>query len=399
MDAPGAKLSRLPFSMELGNTGINTRLRGVLASGVDQNFCPGLIPLRERIDNPWVSLSGLAFSYLRQSPFPNISTPVHGLGCAHSAPWGFSLPEDVTRQEARCVCSERLRARRQRRRVEGDAELACPPATDAGRSLPNTLALAGRKTLHLFQVRLKRRKRKLACAPLAPFEFPHFFPSLFLQRLSWGSSDTLASPMELTRAREVEDATTLASACEDVEGLVQKVALLEGELTKARQALEVVEEKFCSLSDTSADGVRSLVAFEMEHQEHFEELSLLRAWGAELCLAIVGPSQAGNHMSERMRAAAIRHIEMAKELATLWVAVTSAMELVLGRSPDVTFWVEIADELVAKFQKLEERCSWLERPSARIYDLLLGPPPDQARWADRPDEAVRRLEAELTARR
>jgi hypothetical protein len=55
------------------------------------------------------------------------------------------------------------------------------------------------------------------------------------------------------------------------------------------------------------------------------------------------------------------------------------------------------NELVAQFWWLEEPCSWLKRPSARICDLLLGPPPNQARWADRLDEAVGRLEAELTA--
>jgi hypothetical protein len=38
-----------------------------------------------------------------------------------------------------------------------------------------------------------------------------------------------------------------------------------------------------------------------------------------------------------MRAAAIHHIEMAGELATLRAAVTSAAELVLGRSPNETF--------------------------------------------------------------
>jgi hypothetical protein len=35
---------------------------------------------------------------------------------------------------------------------------------------------------------------------------------------------------------EVESATALDSAHEDVEGLVQKIALLEGELVEARQA-------------------------------------------------------------------------------------------------------------------------------------------------------------------
>jgi hypothetical protein len=42
------------------------------------------------------------------------------------------------------------------------------------------------------------------------------------------------------------------------------------------------------------------------------------------------------------------------ELATLWAVVSSAMELALGRSPDKTFQVEVVDELVAEFQKLEE---------------------------------------------
>jgi hypothetical protein len=57
------------------------------------------------------------------------------------------------------------------------------------------------------------------------------------------------------------------------------------------------------------------------------------------------------------------------------------------------------EELVAKFRRLEEMCSWLERPNARICDLLLGPPLYQARCADYLDEAVGRLQEELVARR
>jgi hypothetical protein len=74
---------------------------------------------------------------------------------------------------------------------------------------------------------------------------------------------------------------------------------------------------------------------------------------------------------DRMRAAAIHHLEMVGKLATLWAAVTSVAELVLGHSPNVTFWVEIADELVTQFWKLEELCSRLERPGTWICDLLL----------------------------
>jgi hypothetical protein len=42
-----------------------------------------------------------------------------------------------------------------------------------------------------------------------------------------------------------------------------------------RWAREVAEDKFCSLSDASADGARRLVVSEMERREQFEELSLL----------------------------------------------------------------------------------------------------------------------------
>jgi hypothetical protein len=76
--------------------------------------------------------------------------------------------------------------------------------------------------------------------------------------------DTLASPMELTRPWEVEDDMALAYAHEDAEGLVQKVAHLEGELVEARRAEEVAEDKFYTLSNASADDVRWLVFSKME---------------------------------------------------------------------------------------------------------------------------------------
>jgi chlorite dismutase len=44
----------------------------------------------------------------------------------------------------------------------------------------------------------------------------------------------LTSSIELTWVQEVEDAAALASTHQDVEGLVRKVTLLEGELTEAR---------------------------------------------------------------------------------------------------------------------------------------------------------------------
>jgi hypothetical protein len=60
--------------------------------------------------------------------------------------------------------------------------------------------------------------------------------------------------------------------------------------------------------------------------------------------------------------------------------------------------MEVVGELVAEFQKLEKQCSWLEQPTVRIYDLLLGPPPSRARLANRLDEATGQLRVELAAR-
>jgi hypothetical protein len=121
------------------------------------------------------------------------------------------------------------------------------------------------------------------------------------------------------------------------------------------------------------------------HRERFEELTLLQTEGSELCLAIVGPAWVRNHLSEGMRITALHHTEMVGELAIRRVAMSSAVELVLGCSPDKTFWVEAVGVVGAEFQKLEERFSRLERPSVRICDMLLGP---RARLADCPDEPL-----------
>jgi hypothetical protein len=104
----------------------------------------------------------------------------------------------------------------------------------------------------------------------------------------------------------------------------------------------------------------------------------MHAQGPELCLAIVGPLRVRNHLSEGMWMSVLCHTKMVRELATLRVAVSSAVELALGRSPDETSRVEVVGELVAKFWRLEERCSRLEWPSVRVCHLLLGPPPSQA---------------------
>jgi hypothetical protein len=66
-----------------------------------------------------------------------------------------------------------------------------------------------------------------------------------------------------------------------------------------------------------------------------------------------------------MQVAAFCHIELVVELNALQAEMSFATELVLGRSPNEPFQVEIMKEL----------CSWLERPGARICTLLLGLPP------------------------
>jgi hypothetical protein len=64
-----------------------------------------------------------------------------------------------------------------------------------------------------------------------------------------------------------------------------------------------------------------------------------------------------------------------------------AGELVQWCSPNETFWVEVKNE-VAKFGRLEELCSRLKGPDARICDLLLGLPLSQARCGDHLDQAI-----------
>jgi hypothetical protein len=84
-----------------------------------------------------------------------------------------------------------------------------------------------------------------------------------------------------------------------------------------------------------------------------------------------------------MQLAALRHTEMAGELAAFRAAVSSVMELVFGHSLSNTAHVVVVGELIAEFQKVEDHRSWLEWPIAKICDLLPRPPPDWAWLADR----------------
>jgi hypothetical protein len=54
-------------------------------------------------------------------------------------------------------------------------------------------------------------------------------------------------------------------------------------------------------------------------------------------------------MSEGIQIAALHRTEMARELAMLRAAVSSATEFVLGHSPNKTFQVEVVGELVVEF--------------------------------------------------
>jgi hypothetical protein len=62
--------------------------------------------------------------------------------------------------------------------------------------------------------------------------------------------------LERVSRKEVESATVLASAHEEIEGLVRKNALLEGELAEVCKACEVTEENARGLSDAAADAER-----------------------------------------------------------------------------------------------------------------------------------------------
>jgi hypothetical protein len=50
-----------------------------------------------------------------------------------------------------------------------------------------------------------------------------------------------------------------------------------------------------------------------------------------------------------MRATTLRHTEMVGELTALQAAVSSIVELVLGRPPNETSQMEVTNELLAKF--------------------------------------------------
>jgi hypothetical protein len=67
-----------------------------------------------------------------------------------------------------------------------------------------------------------------------------------------------------------------------------------------------------------------------------------------------------NYLSKGLWIVALRHTKMAREHAVLRAAAFYATESMLGRSPNEIFHMQVVGELVAKFQRLEERRSRLE---------------------------------------
>jgi hypothetical protein len=88
----------------------------------------------------------------------------------------------------------------------------------------------------------------------------------------------------------------------------------------------VSKKRVHCLSSSLVEDAHRLVAYEMECRERFEELSLLRSCGTELCPSIIGPSQVLSSLPTRMWATALCHAEVVEELTVLRVAVSSTAE-------------------------------------------------------------------------
>jgi hypothetical protein len=105
--------------------------------------------------------------------------------------------------------------------------------------------------------------------------------------MAWESTTTLVSDVndqaalaereaiETVSSVEEESVVALAYAREEAEGLVQRIALLEGELLGAHQAQELAEENFQGLCDIVVDAEWRCEESKRESQEQFEELTLL----------------------------------------------------------------------------------------------------------------------------
>jgi hypothetical protein len=86
VDVSDAKFPDYPFSIELGDTEINTQIQGVLAHVTDLNLGSSPIPLREGVDSPWVSPLGLSLGYLCWFLLLTMCVFPHRISGKHAAP-------------------------------------------------------------------------------------------------------------------------------------------------------------------------------------------------------------------------------------------------------------------------------------------------------------------------
>jgi hypothetical protein len=94
-----------PFSVELVDAEINTliwgRGGGVLAYGADLIFGSGPVPLREGVDDPWVSPLEFTFVYLHQFLLLNTCMFMCRVSGMHAVPCGGGSPYLRTQQGGR----------------------------------------------------------------------------------------------------------------------------------------------------------------------------------------------------------------------------------------------------------------------------------------------------------
>jgi hypothetical protein len=98
---PGPSCPNYPFSDELGDAEVNTRIHKVLAHRADLN--PGADP------SP-IHIHFLAVCAISSSHHARVLA--QSLGYTRSVPQGVTLPEDMAKQEVNCARNEKLRARK-----------------------------------------------------------------------------------------------------------------------------------------------------------------------------------------------------------------------------------------------------------------------------------------------
>jgi hypothetical protein len=221
----------------------------------------------------------------------------------------------------------------------------------------------------------------------------HFSYVLFPQLLSRGGADVpslLAGVARVWEAVAVQDSATFhVGDAEDHAALVEDRATLVG-----REALERVSraevENTAALASTCED-VESLVWKISLH----EDVLVVEHWAGK-CLR--GSTKHNMRSAPFYRPVALSCVtpslvphDRGRELTAFRAAVSSTTESVLGCSPSDTSCTKVVGELAAEFQKVEDRCSRLERPAARICNLLLGPLPVQAQLANHLGEDVGHL--------